>query len=1131
MIVDGIPSDLASLVTRALTDEASVSEIVGALPALPPVKAVAALQSRALQLLDRSPRTAHALAELAYTLAERGARQRSTLRGWKALLSRSAIVFAAAERRRACYRQAERLLDEAAPTFVSPSYWRDMARCNAERAWLQRDLDRYRQAEESFRHVITTLQRAIPAGPWRRRRGRRPTSEASAETSMLALLAYCYRGLGQAVRGLNRYAEASQWAEMARETYERAGLPLAAARCETDIAFHLLLSDRQEAMRRLAHAREIFTQAGATADLAEVEHYTALIQHEQTHFTDALPRFQAARAVFEAEGLMMRAALTEVNEANTHFRMGALEKALELGERARARMVEAGRPVMIVACDVNLGLVHHTLGQEGEALARFERALALCEEQNLPVDAARCRLNMALVYEQNGDYACALTMCQRARDELDAAGITMYRAHCDQNLGALYLRIGQHERALERFGAARETFADEGMPAYTARCDMQMAAVRVEMGELDKAQELLEQAQATCRAQGMALGADLCDVLLAEVEARRGETERAEARYRSARERLAAAGLWVDVALCSIALGELALKQGEAAGAEAEFVSALPVLADGFPDHAWRAAYGLARVCQARGDRAAALTRYRQAAEFIRRARATLWAEEPSATFFAQRRHVFAIGIRLAVEMGERAAALELLEDSKAQALLTLLQTSGVSLGQEMAADSYARQLYLRERRLRQQLQQARSRASIASGLTTRGGAIPTPMEEARESLAELARLQASYAAIVEALRAQQTVACAAPYAPPFRVETFRRMAEEHLPAGWACLAYYLEGDELNLFYLDRDTLQNWQRRLERYDMLVLAQATDPSLFQRERIYGTPRGNLTNERVLLRHLRRLLIPPEVEARLSPERPLWIVPHERLHYLPFHALPRRKAPGSPEESYLGQEALLYSIPSLHLLEHLARSSALRQQQPAGSRALVCGISDFGGRASALRHAPDEALAVAMAVAAGSDSLLLLEQDASLASLARLQENGGLAQFDIIHLATHAVFDPQAPLSSRILLSDGDLGVADILRLRLQARLVVLSACQSGLSRLAPGDEMLGLLQALIYAGARSILASLWPVDDGAAREWMQRFYKGLSQGDSPACALQQVQIEMDTAGYSPYVWAAFQLFGI
>jgi len=536
-------------------------------------------------------------------------------------------------------------------------------------------------------------------------------------------------------------------------------LPLAAARCETDIAFHLLLSDRQEAMRRLAHAREVFTQAGATADLAEVEHYTALIQHEQTHFTDALPRFQAARAVFEAEGLMMRAALTEVNEANTHFRMGALDKALELGERARARMVEAGRPVMVVACDVNLGLVHHTLGQEREALARFERALALCEEQNLPVDAARCRLNMALVYEQNGDYARALAVCQRARDELDAAGITMYRAHCDQNLGALYLRIGQYERSLERFGAARETFADEKMPAYTARCDMQMAAVRLERGELDKAQELLEQAQATCRAQGMALGADLCDVLLAEVEARRGEMERADARYRSARERLAAAGLLVDAALCSIALGELALKQGKAAGAEAEFVGALPVLADGFPDHAWRAAYGLARVCQARGDRAAALARYREAAEFIRRARATLWAEEPSATFFAQRRHVFATGIRLAVEMYERAAALELLEDSKTQALLTLLRASDVRLGQEIAADSYARQLFLRERRLRQQLQQVRSRASIASGLTTRGGTIPIQVE-ARESLAELARLQANYAAIMEALRAQQTVAC-----------------------------------------------------------------------------------------------------------------------------------------------------------------------------------------------------------------------------------------------------------------------------------------------------------------------------------------------------------------------------------
>ncbi|MCC7353481.1 MAG: CHAT domain-containing protein [Anaerolineae bacterium] len=1126
MLVNGVPSDLEPLLSRALAGEASGSEMVDALSVLPPMKAVTALQVRALQLLDRSPRIAYVFAELAYALARRGKRQMPLTRGWKALLSRSAITLAAAERRHARYPQAERLLDEAYPILVAPGYWRDWARYNAERAWIQRDLDRYRQAEESFRHVISTLRKAAP----QRRRGRRPASEASAETSMQALLAYCYRGLGQALRGLNRYAEANEWAEAARTTYERAGLPLAAARCETDIAFHLLLNDRQEAVRRLAHAREVFTQAGATADLAEVDQYTALIQHEQTHFTEALPRFQAARAVFEAEGLLMRAALTEVNEANTYLRMGALEKALELGERARARMVEAGRPVMVVACDVNLGLVHHTLGQGREALTRFERALALCEGQNLPVDAARCRLNMALVYEQNGDYARALAVCQRARDELDAAGIAMYRAHCDQNLGALYLRVGQYERALERFGAARETFADERMPGYTARCDMQMAAVQVEMGELDKAQELLERAQATCRAQGMTLGADLCDVLLAEVEDRRGEAESADARYRSARERLAAAGLLVDAALCSIALGELGLKQGEPVGAEAEFGGALPVLADGFPDHAWRAAYGLARARQARGDRAAALAHYREAAEFIRRARATLWAEEPSATFFAQRRHVFATGIRLAVEMYEQAAALELLEDSKTQALLTSLRSSDVGLGREGAADSYVRQLYLRERALRQQLQQVRSRASVTGSINTRGGSLPTPAQ-AREGLVELAQVQTNYAAIMEALRAQQTAACAAPYAPPFRVEAFRSMAAEYLPAGWACLAYYLEDDELNLFYLDEGTLQNWQRRLERYDTLVLAQATDPALLQRERTYGTPRDSPSDGRILLRHLRRLLIPPEVEARLSPERSLWVVPHGRLHYLPFHALPRRKAAGSGrEESYLGQEAVLYSVPSLHLLEHLARSTASRREATTG-QALVCGISDFGGRAPPLRHAPDEALAVATITATGPGSLLLLEKDASLASLERLQEDGDLAQFDIIHLATHAVFDPQAPLSSRILLSDGDLDVADILRLRLQARLVVLSACQSGLSPLAPGDEMVGLLQALIYAGARAVLASLWPVDDGASREGMQRFYTGLSQGDTPARALQRAQAEMDAAGYSPYVWAAFQLFGI
>ena len=1120
-------SDLEPLVSRVLAGEAA-TDLAASLPALPSLSVVEALRRRAVPLLDRSPRQGYALAALAYALAARGREQRPDARGWITLLGRVAITLAAAERRRARYAQAERLLAEASRLLAASAGPKDLARCQAERAWLYRDLDRYREAEEGFRQVIAALQKAIARSP--ARRGRRARDEADAEMSVEACLAYSCRGLGQTLRSLNRYAEACRWTELARDGYVRAGLPLAAARCEADMAFHLLLSDREEAARRLARAREAFTQAGAAADLAEVNHYTALLRHEQTHFTEALSLFQAARAVFEAEGLAMRAALTEVNEANTHFRMGALEKALALGQRARAHMAEAGRSLLVFACDVNLGLVYHAMGQARQALAMFERALALCEERGLPVDAARCRVNMALVYEQVGDYARALSLCQRARDELDAAGIAMYRAHCDQNLGALYLRIGQYERALERFGAARETFADEQMPGYAARCEMQMAAASLEMGDWEKAQRLLEQAQATCRAQGMALGVDLCDALLAEVEARRGEAARASTRYRAVRERLLARGLVVDAALCSVALGEIALRQGEDAAAEAEFTGALSVLAEGFPDHAWRAAHGLACVHQAKGDGWAALGRYREAAELIRRARASLWAEEPSASYFDRRRHVFAAGVRLAMALRDRTAALELVEDSKAQALFTLLRARGLGLDQEDRGDPYVRQLLARERMLRQRLRQARSHVSLTEGYATRGGGIPMQVA-AHEGLAELARWQTQYAATLEALRAQRSLADPAPYAPPFNLETFRQKVAAHLPAGWAALAYYLDGDELYTFYLDEHDLEAWQRRLERYDALVLAQATDPSPGRRMQTYGARGNGLSNGLMLLRHLRQVLIPAAVEERLSPQRPLWIVPHGRLHHLPFHVLPSRKpCPSDARASYLGQEVTLHVVPSLRLLEHLACLPTACDGALDGP-ALICGVSDFGSRAPALRHAADEALAVAFAVAAWADAFLLLEREASLEALARLQGEGYLERFDLMHWATHAEFAPQDPLSSRILLSDGDLTVADILQWRLRARLVVLSACQSGISPLAQGDEMMGLLQALFCAGARAVLASLWPVDDAASHALMQRLYAGLSAGASPACALQRAQAEMDAAGFSPYDWAGFQLFGV
>lgn len=158
--------------------------------------------------------------------------------------------------------------------------------------------------------------------------------------------------------------------------------------------------------------------------------------------------------------------------------------------------------------------------------------------------------------------------------------------------------------------------------------------------------------------------------------------------------------------------------------------------------------------------------------------------------------------------------------------------------------------------------------------------------------------------------------------------------------------------------------------------------------------------------------------------------------------------------------------------------------------------------------------------------------------------------------LIHFATHATLDERFPLNSAIVLSspakdradreDGLLQAWEIFeQVRLDADLVVLSACESGLGKELGGEGLVGLTRAFQYAGARSVLASLWKISDRSTAELMVRFYKHLQEGMPKDEALRASQIELlreplhvanekgeveVVDASAPFYWAAFQLYG-
>jgi len=135
-----------------------------------------------------------------------------------------------------------------------------------------------------------------------------------------------------------------------------------------------------------------------------------------------------------------------------------------------------------------------------------------------------------------------------------------------------------------------------------------------------------------------------------------------------------------------------------------------------------------------------------------------------------------------------------------------------------------------------------------------------------------------------------------------------------------------------------------------------------------------------------------------------------------------------------------------------------------------------------------------------------------------------------QADLVHLACHAQFRPDNPLFSSLQLGDGWLTVRDTYKLKLNCRLVTLSACDTGVNAVKPGDELIGLARGFLSAGSPSVLLSLWTVDDEATAQLMMKFYEDLSNTESPSKSIRRAQIKLLEEKSHPFFWSPFVLVG-
>ncbi|MCP4537503.1 MAG: CHAT domain-containing protein [Chloroflexi bacterium] len=334
------------------------------------------------------------------------------------------------------------------------------------------------------------------------------------------------------------------------------------------------------------------------------------------------------------------------------------------------------------------------------------------------------------------------------------------------------------------------------------------------------------------------------------------------------------------------------------------------------------------------------------------------------------------------------------------------------------------------------------------------------------------------------------------------------------LPAGALLLVYTVVHDDLWVLPLtcngicspcllgtvpDAEILMRdlgWLRNLASYQPAFIKRRAEPLI-------------TSARRSLVNWYDQLVAP--LSSLLAQHQQLIIAPDGPLFRLPFHAF---------YNSATGRYLL-----ETHHVSYTPSATAwllANQRQPCGQGGLALAYDgDY------LNHTTTEVQAI---LNAHPDFTAYVGSDATVERLLRGDLTSKAA---LIHLAAHAVFRGDKPLFSRVELTDGHVETLDVLRLRLNAALVVLSACETGLGLLR-GGEYLGLARAFLIAGAQSVLASHWAVDDAATAELVSDFYRHLATGEQPAQALRSAQLAALSSAIPhhrhPYYWASFFLLG-
>src|SRR6266852_49778 len=804
---------------------------------------------------------------------------------------------------------------------------------------------------------------------------------------------------------------------------------------------------------------------------------------------------------------------------SAYYYVGRMQESLEICEQAVTLARETGNRKALSRTLNNIATVLRDLGRYEDSLNYYNQVVGLGRElKDLPMQWTATR-NIGVLYMQMGEMDKAegplKESLRRSHELKDEPGKSLVRNVAKVTQEASLLTLGLWEASREHYTAALNYYEQSlaSKPEnqlFTAELLTNMAAAHEKLHESQKSVELLQQALKIQESTGTGINGTTLSDLGYSLES----------------------------------LGQL-----NEALATQERALALVRQLGGNPQWEWQGESRIAHVQRALGDNEKSLEHYENSIRGLEHLRTgALNTESGRADIFAKSRAVYAETADLLVDLHREAEALEMAERGQARAFLDMLALSRTGLGDELTP----------EQRRREDAILARISA-VQKDLWKEN----IPADEEKKHKAELTSAEDDLEAFHLEVRHANPHYASIRYPEPI---TLSRIQDELLDEQ-AALVEFLLGEKRSLVWVVAKSKLITGVLPPRKEIEEQVAAYRKALTEKAQAL-TLRRSLTDVNRLGEKMYASLLQP-VEGALTFSRKLIIVPDGALHYLPFDTLirgPRQGASGESHSAYLVEKFSTVYAPSASALvtvrainqqaaapprvllafgdpivppsseQKTATDDATRTALPGLHTPVTDEYAERGFSFTRLPYTRDEVLGISKLYPAAQRQIYLGDQ-----AREETVKSEKLDQFRYIHFASHGFIDESKPGRSGILLShdahsaeDGVLQMGEIMRLKLNADLVTLSACNTGLGKLVNGEGILGLTRAFFYAGARNITVSLWNVNDSSTSALMKVFYENLNRGLSKSAALRQAKLTLlrgkEAAWRHPYYWAGFVLVG-